>query len=77
MNLSSWNKMKEAYLKDHLSKDLKEPQRKVNALLAIERLLKEKSPDIMNKESFQKLGKEGVIQQILKMKQSPLSSAEM
>jgi hypothetical protein len=74
--MNDWNTIREAYLKDHLSKDLKEPQRRVNALEAIERLLKESKPEIMHPEGLKNLGKEGVLQQLLKLKKKPLSSAE-
>ena len=74
--MNDWEKMKDAYIKDHLSKDLKQPQRRLNALSAIEKLLKENMTELMSKDRFQALGKEGIMQQLLKLKKSPLSSAE-
>lgn len=48
----------------------------MNALLAIAKLLKDNKPELMDKESFKSLGQEGISQQLLKLKQSPLSGAE-
>ncbi len=49
--MNNWRKAKEAYIKDHLTKQLASPKIRLNALTAIEKNFKEKFPEPLTDEN--------------------------
>jgi len=68
---------KQLYIADHLSRDMAQPERRLNALKAIEKVLKNNDPVLLNgAELFVKYHKTGFADQYEIWKGSPLSGAE-
>lgn len=75
--MNPYNKTRQLYIAGHLSKNLTQPERRLNALKAIEKVLKIKNPDLMNgAELFVKYDEVGFADQYEIWKGSPLSGAE-
>ncbi|MDY0343371.1 MAG: hypothetical protein RBR28_07345 [Lentimicrobium sp.] len=75
--MNSYNKSRQLYIADHLSKNLTQPERRLNALKAIEAVLTNKNPDLMNgAELFVKYDKTGFADQYEIWKGSAISGAE-
>lgn len=56
--MKNWKQAKEAYIKDHLTKQLANPEIRLNALTAIEKNFKEKFPEPLTDEGvFLNIGK--------------------
>jgi len=75
--MKTFDAAKKAYVGDHLSKDLAQPERRLNALKAIENLIAAKSPDLLKGVNlFTKYTKDSFAKQYHEWKGSALSSAE-
>jgi hypothetical protein len=75
--MNSYSKSRQLYIADHLSKNLAQPERRLNALKAIEKVLKNSDPDLLNgSELFVKYHKTSFADQFEIWKGSPLSGAE-
>lgn len=75
--MNSFYKSKQLYIADHLSKDLAQPKRRLNALKAIEQVMKDKDPKLMDGGGlFEKFDKSGFNSQYEIWKGSSLSDAE-
>lgn len=75
--MKNWNQAKAAYIKDHLSKTLEQPERRLNALSAIEKTFRNKFPELLVDESiFQNISKMYLLKLYECMKGNDLSSAE-
>ncbi len=75
--MKNWTQTKNDYIKDHLSKSLEQPERRLNALTAIEKTFKEKFPELLNDEDvFTNIKKMYLLKLYECLKGSSLSSAE-
>ena len=75
--MKNWKQAKDAYVQDHLSKDLVQPQRRISALRAIESRFQANHPDIINdKNVFKNINKESLISLYKKLKGKELNGAE-
>ena len=75
--MKDWNKAKNAYIKDHLSKPLKAPNIRLNALENIETAIKNDNYKLLaENEIFIKYTREAMLDYYLKLKGKPLNSAE-
>lgn len=56
--MKNWKQTKQMYIKDHLTKTIKQPGRRLNALKAIEKVFKEKFHEMLKDENvFQHISK--------------------
>jgi len=63
--MNTYNKSKQLYIDDHLSKDLAQPKRRLDALMAIEQVMKDNDSELLNGGGlFEKFNKPWVHQQI-------------
>lgn len=68
---------KDAYIKDHLSKPLKAPNRRLGALNNIEAAIKQDNHKLLEGGVlFRKFNKESLLDYYLRLKGRPLNSAE-
>lgn len=75
--MKNWKQAKELYLKDHLSKSLEQPERRVNALAAIEKVFKEKFPELLADDNvFVNINKEYLMKLYECLKGTSLNNAE-
>lgn len=75
--MNTYYKSKQLYIADHLAKNLAQPERRLNALKAIEKVLKENDLELLNGAGlFEKFDEPGFADQYEKWKSSPLSGAE-
>jgi hypothetical protein len=75
--MKNWPQAKEAYIKDHLSKALEYPERRLDALKAIEKTFQEKFPELINDRNlFENIKKVYFLKLYECLKGSPLSGAE-
>jgi hypothetical protein len=75
--MNSYIRSKQLYIADHLSKGLAEPERRLNALKAIEQVINVKNPGLLNGDDlFKKFDKNGFAKQYEIWKGTPLSGAE-
>ncbi len=75
--MKTWNQAKESYIKDHLSKPLKTPNIRLNALKNIEETITHNNYKLlMQDDIFKKFTKETLLDYYLKLKGKPLNSAE-
>ncbi len=75
--MNTYTKSKQRYIADHLSKNLAQPERRLNALNAIEKVLKINEPELLNgTKLFEKFDKSGLTEQYETWKGSSLSGAE-
>jgi hypothetical protein len=75
--MNTYSKSKQLYIADHLSKNLAQPERRLNALKAIEKVLENSDPDLLNSaELFVKYYKTSFADQYEIWKGSPISGAE-
>ncbi len=73
----TYQQVRNFYIHDHLSKNLKQPERRLNALNAIESIIKDKSPDLLNSNHlFKKFNKSSFIEKYSEWKENNLSGAE-
>lgn len=57
-DMKNWKQTKHLYIQDHLSQSFKQPERRPNALKAIEKVFKEKFPELLKDENiFQNISK--------------------
>jgi hypothetical protein len=75
--MKNWEQAKEFYTKDHLVKSLEHPERRLNALKAIEKTFKEKFPELLNDDDvFMNITKMYFLKLYQCLKGSSLSGAE-
>jgi hypothetical protein len=75
--MKNWKQAKDAYIKDHLSKELEQPERRLNALKAIEKTFQEEFPKLLkDDEVFNNIKKNYMLKLYECLKSSSLSSAE-
>jgi hypothetical protein len=75
--MKNWQQAKEAFIKDHLSKSLEQPERRLNALKAIEKIFQGKFPELLNdKNVFDNFKKMYFLKLYECLKGRSLSSAE-
>lgn len=75
--MNTWKITKEKYIRDHNSKPLQQPQRRINALNAIENILQTKYPGLLKDELlFRNMNKADMLYKYQKAKGKPLSGAE-
>jgi hypothetical protein len=75
--MKTFKEAKEAYIADHIAKGLKQPERRLNALKAIEKLVSEKSPELLSgNHLFKTYQKEQFEKHYTIWKNAPLSGAE-
>lgn len=75
--MKNWIETRKLYIKDHLSKPLIQPQRRINALNAIEKAFKENAPDLFKEQNiFNIIPKDGFLMKYKNWKGAPLSNAE-
>jgi hypothetical protein len=75
--MKNWKQAKEAYIKDHLSKALGQPERRLNALSAIEKVFSEEFPELLaDKEVFINIKKVYLTKLYESLKGTSVSSAE-
>lgn len=75
--MRNWTQTKKAYIKDHLSKYLRQPERRLNALAAIERKFAEEFPELLKDEHvFMNIKKMYFLKLCECLKGSLLSNAE-
>jgi len=75
--MKNWKQAKEAYIKDHLSKTLEQPRRRINALAAIESVFLEKFPELLIDEKvFTNIKKMYLVKLYESLKGTKVSSAE-
>lgn len=76
--MKSYNDAKQAYIEDHIRKHLKQPDRRIRALSAIENALRINEPDLLNGNNlFAKFDINTLKTHCEKLKGVPLSSAEI
>ena len=77
MSTITWAELKRLYLDDHLSKGLKRPEIRINALNKIEKLIKGNFPEIIeNPVLLVSFDKKEFLEKLDECKGSPLNSAE-
>lgn len=76
--MKNFDAAKKAYVDDHLSKDyLKQSERRLNSLKAIENVLTTKSPELLKGNNlFKNFSKDSFARQYMAWKGSALSGAE-
>lgn len=75
--MNNWRKAKEAYIKDHLKKQLAKPEIRLNALKAVEKNFKEKFPEPLTDERlFLNISKVYLMKLYVCLKGKALNSAE-
>ncbi len=75
--MKTFKEAKASYIKDHLSKDLAQPQRRLNALAAIEKTIMQKEPSLLAASNlFEIYDKHGFQIQYAEWKNASLSGAE-
>ena len=76
--MDNWTKLKNLYVKDHLSKDyLATPERRLNATEAMEKLFQQHFPYILKQPKFlRQIPKDQFTKEVQFKKGSNLSSAE-
>lgn len=75
--MKTWKEAKDAYIKDHLSKPLKAPNIRLNALKNIEEAIMHDNHKLLVQDDvFKKYTKEKLHDYYLKLKGKPLNSAE-
>lgn len=75
--MNTFSRSKQLYIADHLSKELAEPERRLNAVKAIEKVINEKKPGLLNGTAlFETFDKNGFAKQYEIWKGSSLSGAE-
>ncbi|MES2776805.1 MAG: hypothetical protein V4722_21685 [Bacteroidota bacterium] len=75
--MKNWSQTAKAYTEDHLSKSLAQPERRLNALSAIENKFKEEFPYMLRDENvFRNIQKIYLSKLYECLKGKPLSSAE-
>ena len=75
--MKEYNEVKREYIKDHLKQTLKEPERRLNALAAIEKIIRSNSPELLQSDNlFRTFSKNQFFTQYLDWKGKPLSGAE-
>lgn len=75
--MKSFEEAKKAYIKDHLEKALEQPDRRLNALKAIEKRISENLPELLREINlFERFEKQDFERQYEKWKGSSLSGAE-
>ena len=76
--MDNWTKLKNLYVKDHLSKDyLATPERRLNATEVMEKLFQQHFPHIIKQPKFLKqIPKDQFMREVQLKKGSDLSSAE-
>lgn len=75
--MKNWKQTKDLYVKDHLAKTLEQPERRINALNAIEKVFNDKFPELLNDEQvFTNIAKVYLIKLYECLKGNSLSSAE-
>lgn len=75
--MNTYSRSKQLYIADHLSKKLTEPDRRLNALKAIEKVINLKNPGLLNGVAlYEKFDKNGFAEQYEIWKGLPLSGAE-
>jgi hypothetical protein len=75
--MKTFKEAKASYINDHLSKDLAQPQRRLNALAAIEKTIIQKEPSLLAAANlFKKYDKHSFRIQYAEWKNKPLSGAE-
>jgi len=75
--MKTYTEAKRDYVKDHLSKDLKSPTIRLNALTRIEDTIQSKSPDLLKNDNlFTKYDKNSFELQYLNWKSYDLNGAE-
>lgn len=75
--MKTWIEAKDAYIIDHLSKPLKAPNIRLNALKNIESSLKEKDKALLEGSIiFRKFNESSLLDFYLRLKGKPLNSAE-
>jgi hypothetical protein len=75
--MKNWIETRKLYIEDHLSKPLIQPQRRINALNAIEKLFQDNASNLLkDKNIFIILSKDEFLKKYKKWKGKSLSSAE-
>lgn len=75
--MKTFKEAKASYINDHLSKDLAQPQRRLNALAAIEDTIMQNEPSLLAAGNlFEKYDKHSFQIQYAEWKNKPLSGAE-
>jgi hypothetical protein len=75
--MKNWKQAKVAYTKDHLSKSLVQPERRLNALDSIENTFRNKFPELLKDDNvFQNINKMYLSKLYECMKGRDLNSAE-
>ena len=75
--MRNWKQAKEAYIKDHLSKTLAQPERRLNALKAIEHVFSQQFPELLaDNKVFINIKEMYLIKLYECLKGTSLSSAE-
>jgi hypothetical protein len=75
--MKTWTQAKNEYLKDHLSKPLAQPNLRLDALTAIERVFREKFPELLKGENvFMNIGKKYMMKLYECLKGTRLNDAE-
>jgi len=74
----NWTKLKNLYVSDHLSKgDLATPQRRLDAIEAIEKILQQYLPQFIKQQKFlKKIPKDEFMQMVRDKKGAKLSGAD-
>lgn len=75
--MNTYNISKQLYIADHLSKDMVQPKRRLNALEAIEKIIHSNSPELLQSDNlFRSFSKNKFFTQYLDWKGKPISGAE-
>ncbi|UII20853.1 hypothetical protein [Fulvivirga ligni] len=75
--MKTYSEAKDLYIKDHLRKDLSQPERRINALKAIERSIKINAPILLQQSNlFQQYDEYSFFIKYEEWKQTALSNAE-
>lgn len=75
--MKTYSTSKQLYIADHLAKNLTQPQRRLDALNAIEQVINKNYPELLDGAGlFLEFDKQGFADQYEKWKSSPLSGAE-
>lgn len=75
--MKNWKQAKEAYIKDHLTKTLDQPERRLNALAAIEKVFSQKFPELLKDDQvFTNIKKMYLVKLYECLKGTTASSAE-
>lgn len=75
--MKNWKQAKEAYIKDHLSKTLEQPERRLKALEAIEKVFSQQFPELLeDNEVFTNIKKVYLLKLYECLKGTNVSGAE-